>query len=94
MGAATGGSGAPALEGYLYQVEVSVWTALDLVLAKKLANAVELEPCSQEDIEAHLPETDPGKVVSGQESWTFPPLMARLARKPRNRLCPCGGSSA
>lgn len=65
MGAATGGSGAPALEGYLYQVDVSVWTALDLVLAKKLANAVELEPCSQEDIEAHLPETDPGKVVLG-----------------------------
>ncbi len=57
------GSGAPALAGYLYQVDVSVWTALDLVLAKKLAAAVELEPCSQEDIEAVLPDTAPGPMV-------------------------------
>ena len=59
------GGGAPALEGYLYQVDVSVWAALDLVLAKKLAAAVELEPCSQEDVEAVLPDTDPGPMALG-----------------------------
>lgn len=59
------GSGAPALEGYLYQVDVSVWAALDLVLAKKLAAAVELEPCSQDDVEAVLPDTDPGQMALG-----------------------------
>src|SRR4051812_24494709 len=59
------GSGAQALAGYEYQVDVSVWAALDLVLAKKLAGNVELEPTSQEDIEASLAATDPGTVAVG-----------------------------
>lgn len=59
------GSGAQALAGYEYQVDVSVWAALDLVLAKKLASSVELEPTSQEDIEASLAATNPGTVAVG-----------------------------
>jgi hypothetical protein len=53
------------LAGYEYQVDVSVWAALDLVLAKKLVSNVELEPTSQEDIEASLAATDPGTVAVG-----------------------------
>lgn len=60
-----GGSGAPALAGYEYQVDVSVWAALDLVLARRLASSIELEPSSQEDIEATLADTDPGRVAVG-----------------------------
>lgn len=65
---ASGGS--PGFEGYLYQVDVSVWAALDLVLSEGRANEVELEPSSQEDLEAEasLPPSDPGNqgvTVSG-----------------------------
>lgn len=35
------------------------------MLAKKFADEVVLEPCSQEDIEANLLPTDPGKVSVG-----------------------------
>lgn len=54
------GGGTYGLRGYEYQVDVSVWTALDLVLAKSMADAVVLEPCSQEDLEAELHPSDPG----------------------------------
>ncbi|MGT2476603.1 nSTAND3 domain-containing NTPase [Paraburkholderia terrae] len=65
--------GAPGFEGYLYQVDVSVWAALDLVLAKGLANAIELEPCSQEDLEAEasLPPSDPGRPSVALSSGTY-----------------------
>jgi hypothetical protein len=47
-------TGNPSLDGWLYQCEVSVWAALDLLLVKRLAAEVQLEPASQEDIEAEL----------------------------------------
>jgi hypothetical protein len=47
-------SGGASLEGYFYQLDVSVLTALDLVLAKKVARHVVLEPVSEEDLEAEL----------------------------------------
>lgn len=100
--AARAGSGAPAFEGYLYQVDVSVWTALDLILAKKLAAAVELEPCSQEDIEAQLSENGPGRVTLGAatsqrllviqaklrsgESWKVNAIAALLKHGGPNRV--------
>ena len=34
-----------------YQIDVSVWLALDLVLAAKLTHELVLEPASQEDVE-------------------------------------------
>lgn len=55
-------SGQSALNGYMYQLEVSVWTALDLLLAKKVARNLELEPASEEDLEAEI-EGEPGALV-------------------------------
>jgi hypothetical protein len=57
-------SGATSLEGYLYQLDVSVWAALDLLLAKKLAQSLVLEPASQEDLEAQLSDDDPGALAA------------------------------
>lgn len=57
------GGGTAGLKGYEYQVDVSVWAALDLVLAKRIADAIVLEPCSQEDLEAELQPFDPGNVA-------------------------------
>ncbi|WP_247774335.1 hypothetical protein [Bradyrhizobium sp. 192] len=57
-------SGATSLEGYLYQLDVSVWAALDLVLAKKLASQIVLEPVGEEDLEADLTDDDPGSIAS------------------------------
>jgi hypothetical protein len=54
--------GGPSLEGYFYQVDVSVWAALDLLLAKKLAQQLVLEPASKEDLEATLAENEPGRL--------------------------------
>lgn len=58
------GSGSHSMIGYEYQIDVSVWLALDLVLSSELANEVILEPATEEDIEADLAETEPGHVVT------------------------------
>lgn len=52
-------SGGRSLEGYVYQLDVSIFTALDLVLAKKVAYEVVLEPATEEDLEADV-EHEPG----------------------------------
>jgi hypothetical protein len=58
------GSGSHALAGFEYQTDVSIWLALDLVLASKLARELTLEPLSNEDIEADLNELEPGRLTS------------------------------
>lgn len=58
------GSGSHSMKGYEYQIDVSVWLALDLVLSSELAKEVVLEPASEEDLEADLAETEPGRVVT------------------------------
>lgn len=58
------GSGAPAIAGYEYQIDVSVWLALDLVLASGMTSNLILEPASQEDLEATLSEYEPGRLAS------------------------------
>jgi hypothetical protein len=42
--------GGTSLKGYLYQLDISIWAALDLLLAKKLAQQLVLEPASKEDL--------------------------------------------
>ncbi len=64
-------SGATSLEGYLYQLDLSIWVALDLVLAKKLASRIVLEPISEEDIEADLADDDPGSIASGVDLTSY-----------------------
>lgn len=53
------GSGGSSLAGYDYQIDVSVWLALDLILASGLTPAIELEPGSEEDLEAQLADDEP-----------------------------------
>ncbi|MCX7507815.1 hypothetical protein OSS46_20660 [Delftia tsuruhatensis] len=52
------------MTGYEYQIDVSVWLALDLVLSSEFAKEVVLEPATEEDIEADLTEAEPGRVVT------------------------------
>ena len=59
-----GGSGGQSIAGYEYQIDVSVWLALDLVLANRLAHELVLEPASEEDLEADLAENEPGRLTS------------------------------
>lgn len=63
-GKATSGSGSPSLAGYDYQVDVSVWLGLELVVVTRIAEEMTLEPASQEDLEAELAENEPGRVVN------------------------------
>lgn len=58
------GGGGDALSGLDYQIDVSVWLALDLILANGLTDELELEPASEEDIEAVLGPNEAGPVVS------------------------------
>ena len=59
-----GGAGGTSIAGYDYQIDVSIWLALDLVLANKFARELVLEPASQEDLEADLAENEPGRLTS------------------------------
>jgi hypothetical protein len=56
--------GGASLDGYLYQVDISIWAALDLLLAKKLSQQVVLEPASKEDLEARLSDAEPGRLAA------------------------------
>lgn len=58
-----GGAGRDALAGYDYQMDVSVWLSLLLVVANKQAQELILEPVTQEDIEGTLDEFEPGHVT-------------------------------
>ncbi|MGV9008899.1 nSTAND3 domain-containing NTPase [Brevundimonas sp.] len=58
------GSGAAALAGYEYQIDVSIWLALDLMLSRKLTDRVTLEPTSEEDLEAILTDYEQGAVAT------------------------------
>jgi hypothetical protein len=89
-----GGSGGQSIAGYEYQIDVSVWLALDLVLANRLTHELVLEPASEEDIEADLGENEPGRLTStaavdgyrlivqaklrGGDAWTVPRVKALL----------------
>ncbi|WP_212733117.1 hypothetical protein [Terriglobus roseus] len=80
--------------GYEYQVDVSVWLALDLLVANKLGHEVTLEPASHEDLEAELEEAEPGRATSvlqiknmrlvvqaklrTGDAWTAPAIKALL----------------
>lgn len=62
----TKSGGAAATEGLLYQAEVCVWTALDLLLVRKTAVAIDVEPLTHEDIEALIePAIDGATVETG-----------------------------
>jgi hypothetical protein len=54
---------AASLDGYLYQLDVSIWLALDLVVAKQITHSVQLEPATQEDLEAQLDVSDASKLT-------------------------------
>lgn len=58
------GAGSASLAGYEYQIDVSVWLALDLVVVSQQTDELELEPASQEDLEAVLTDTQPARLVS------------------------------
>ncbi|GAA0586721.1 hypothetical protein [Rhizomicrobium electricum] len=61
---ALSGAGATSLAGYDYQIDVSVWLALELALVTRMTNELVLEPASQEDIEAELDADEPGSIVN------------------------------
>lgn len=67
------GSGAHSLAGYDYQVDISIWLALDLMLGTGLTQMVELEPSSEEDLEAQLADDEPGRVATkvGLDGYTL-----------------------
>lgn len=67
------GSGARSLAGYDYQVDVSIWLALDVMLGSGLTQVIELEPGSEEDIEAKLVDEEPGRISTrvGLDDYTL-----------------------
>ncbi|MGA1859864.1 hypothetical protein VH569_28090 [Azospirillum sp. 11R-A] len=89
------GAGSASLAGYEYQIDVSVWLALDLVVVTQQTDELELEPATQEDLEAELTDTQPGRLVSrvpmksytlivqakrrGGDAWTPSTLCSLLA---------------
>ncbi|WP_448192841.1 nSTAND3 domain-containing NTPase [Azospirillum sp. sgz301742] len=60
----SGGAGGASLAGYEYQIDASVWLALDLVVVSRLTSALQLEPASQEDLEGELADSEPSRAVT------------------------------
>lgn len=60
----TSGAGSLSIAGYEYQIDVSVWLALDLVLASMLTQELVLEPATEEDLEADIVGDGPGRVTT------------------------------
>lgn len=58
--------GNPSFAGYEYQIAVTAWVALNLMLAKDGTQELVIEPQSQEDIEAEV--RDPGTASLGVEA--------------------------
>lgn len=63
-GEPAGGAGGHSIAGYEYQIDVSVWLALDLVLGSRMAGEIVLEPATEEDLEADLEPNEPGRLAS------------------------------
>lgn len=96
-----GGSGAAALSGFDYQIDVSVWLGLDLLLDSRLTKTLVLEPASEEDLEADLDASEPSRVVASLplgsyrlvvqvkfrdgDAWTLPTLNSLLKHGSDNR---------
>ncbi|MCY4487342.1 MAG: hypothetical protein OXF11_09535 [Deltaproteobacteria bacterium] len=59
--AGVGARGNPGFVGYEYQIDVTVWLALDLLLGKAVTQEIVVEPPSNEDIEAAV--SDPGRAM-------------------------------
>lgn len=59
--------GNPSLDGWFYQCDVSVLAALDLLVVNRVSKVLQLEPASQEDLEAELdvPRVSSSAVVDG-----------------------------
>lgn len=57
-------AGNPGYAGYEYQITVSVWVGLDLMLVKGAASQVTIEPRSNEDLEAAVANPDSGLLES------------------------------
>lgn len=60
--------GNPSLDGWHYQCDVSVFAALDLLVVNRVAKVLQLEPASQEDLEAELeaPRVSSSTAVDGE----------------------------
>ncbi len=50
------------MDGFDYQVDVSVFVALKLLLISKSATQITLEPVNDEDLEVDLDSSEPGFV--------------------------------
>lgn len=69
VGRVTDNSGAKAaLAGYEYQLDVSVYAALQLLLVDKSASRIVLEPSNDEDLEVDLERFTPGRVETSAQT--------------------------
>ena len=88
--------GNSGFSGYEYQIEVTIWVALDLMLAKAATDEVIIEPRSEEDLEAAV--TDPaaaslGLTAQGARLDLILQAKTRWARRGRRRLSPMSFSA-
>ncbi|WAS91956.1 HEAT repeat domain-containing protein [Nannocystis punicea] len=76
--------GTTTLKGSEYQILVSVWAALDLLLDKRLAERVVLEPVSEEDLEAEVVDGESGPVATRTELTSAEPYLLVIQAKRRS----------
>lgn len=57
------GAGSWSILGFDYQVDVSVWLALDVMVSARMATEMTLEHVSEEDVEADVEELEPATIA-------------------------------
>ncbi len=62
------GGGNPSYMAYEYQIEVSAWIAVDLLLARRLCDQIAIEAKTKEDVEADIAQQFP---ITGLDAGTL-----------------------
>lgn len=72
--------GSASYAGYQYQIGVTVWVGLELMIAKVATNALVIEPKSLEDIEAAVADPDNASLGLGTEGDRFELILQAKSR--------------
>lgn len=65
------GGGNPSYAAYEYQIEVTAWIAVDLLLARRLCEKIEIEAKTKEDVEADIAHQFPTTGLDAGTSLTI-----------------------
>lgn len=73
-------AGNPGFRGYEYQIDATIWVALDLILARAATEEVVIEPRSEEDLEAGVKDPSLASLGLAAEGKRFDLILQTKTR--------------